>query len=421
MTKNLLYKTQRVYLIFSIAVFIVVAPLFYIITEKLYIKDTDETLITYKTEFLKKYILKLKETDIPVWNKFNNDIKIIKTKGLTDDSIFNTSHYNITEQENEPYRELYSPVIIEGKPYTFSVGVNMLESEDLMISIALLFIVIIILLLSGLFFINKELSLSLWKPFYTTLQQIEDFEIDKYELPQLSETKIKEFNRLNNSIFKLIEKNIKIYQNQREFVENAAHELQTPIAVFQAKIDTLIQGSDITEAQSVIFASLNNTVNQLKRLNKNLLLLSKIDNNQFEKIESFSIKKLIEKQLDFFIEQAEQKSIMIKINLQNDITVNADIGLTEILVNNIFLNAVRHNIKCGELYISLSEKKLTVANTGKSKQLSEEKIFHRFSTSDSSEQGTGLGLAIVKKIADANNWSVSYSFSENLHFFSVQF
>src|SRR5690606_26525908 len=145
--------------------------------------------------------------------------------------------------ENEPYRELNLPVSIEGKPYTYSARINLVETEDLMKSIALLFFIIISLLLIGLLLINKRLSLNLWKPFYETLQQIEQFEIDKSNQPKLTDTNIEEFNRLNQSIEKLIERNTSIYHSQREFIENAAHELQTPLAVFQAKIDTLIQSA----------------------------------------------------------------------------------------------------------------------------------------------------------------------------------
>ena len=137
-------------------------------------------------------------------------------------------------------------------------------------------------------------------------------EIDKNKEPHFLETDIEEFNRLNQSIEKLIEKNSIIYKNQREFIENAAHELQTPLAVFQAKIDTLIQFPTITQEHSEILNSLNDNVSKLNHLNKNLLLLSKIDNNTYYKKEKIIVNDIIQKNLLFFTEQASSKNISIK-------------------------------------------------------------------------------------------------------------
>lgn len=421
MDKKLLHKTQRVYLIYAIIIFIAVAPVFYFVLHKMYISNADESLSLRKFDFLKNNISSLKEKDIPVWNKYNPDIKILKDIGLKKDSLFYTSYYEQQDEEDEPYRELNAPILIENKPYTFSARTNLLELEDLITGIAIFFFIIFILLLTGLFFINKRLSLFLWKPFYQTLRQIEGFEIDRSNKPVFFDSDIEEFNRLNSSINKLIEKNIIIYNKQREFIENAAHELQTPIAVFKAKIDTLIQRPDLTKGQSEILVLLNNTVSRLNRLNKNLLLLSKIDKSQFDKTEIFSVKELIEKQLIFFKEQAEQKNIEIQTDLQNDFTLNANIGLTEILINNLLLNAIRHNVKNGEVNISLLKQKLIITNTGALEELDKKKLFSRFSKSNTSKQGNGLGLAIVKSIADVNHWTVTYSFSNNLHSFIVQF
>lgn len=88
MTKKLLHKTSRAYLIFAVLILIISAPLFYFLTEKLYIDDADEALILRKNEFLQFSISHLKKTDIPVWNQFNRDIKIKEATQLKNDTIF---------------------------------------------------------------------------------------------------------------------------------------------------------------------------------------------------------------------------------------------------------------------------------------------------------------------------------------------
>jgi signal transduction histidine kinase len=387
----------------------------------LYIEETDETLILHKNEFVKFSLPTLKTADIQNWNKYNRNIKIEPFKKSGKDTIFYSSYYDALDAEIEPYRELNASILIEGNPYTYSARINLVEKEDLMKSIAILFLVIISLLLVGLFVITKRLSINLWKPFYETLNQIENFEIDKSNHPKFTETNIEEFNRLNNSIEKLITKNTSIYHSQREFIENAAHELQTPLAVFQAKIDTLIQNADFTQEQYKMLSSLNDSVSRLNRLNKNLLLLSKMENDIYNENQTVNLKEAIEKHFDFFAEQAKAKNLFIKTAINEAVTVKSNPVLAEILISNLFLNAIRHNVSNGQVLVTLSNNSLKFSNTGQSQTLVADKLFNRFSKSNPSEQGNGLGLAIIKKIADLNNWKISYSFANNFHSFSVAF
>jgi signal transduction histidine kinase len=269
--------------------------------------------------------------------------------------------------------------------------------------------------------ITKRLSLKIWKPFNDTLYQIEKFEIDKLTQPRFIATNIEEFNRLNQSIEKLIEKNTSIFRAQREFIENAAHELQTPLAIFQAKIDSFIQNSEFSPEQYKILSSLNDSVLRLNRLNKNLLLLSKLDTENYGEKETVNLNEIIKKHLDFFTEQASSKNLIIALKLTENIAVLTNPVLAEILVTNLFLNAIRHNIQDGQLSVELSDDSLIFSNSGQTEPLVLGNLFNRFSKSNASEQGNGLGLAIIKKIAAINNWQISYSFEKSLHTFRVTF
>ena len=421
MNKKLLHKTSGAYLIYSLLILIISAPVFYFAIKELYLNETDDTLLLHKNEFLKYSVSNLQYADIPVWNKFNRNAKIDSGKQLTKDSFFYTTYYDTLDAEMEPYRELNVPIEIQGKPYTYSERINLVETEDLIENIAFLFLAIISILLIGLFIITKKLSLHLWKPFYKTLEQIENFEIDKSKQPDFLKTGIEEFNRLNASIQKLIKKNTAIYKSQREFVENAAHELQTPLAVFQVKIDTLIQRPDVTKEQSEILDSLNDSVSRLNRLNKNLLLISKIENDNYTDTQTILLTSYIKKNIDFFTEQAKSKNLVIKTELQEELAIKSNPVLTEIFISNLFLNAIKHNLPGGQIIVTISNKKLVFSNTGQSHPLSSDTLFNRFSKSNPTEQGTGLGLSIVKKIAELNKWVVSYNYSHNFHSFTVTF
>lgn len=422
MRKKLLNKTLSAYILFSLGVLVVSAPLFYFLTERLFLDDADETLLLNKREFVEYAIPAMKRADIVVWNKMNRDIKIeVRQFVLSKDSIFSHFYVDSIVNESEPYRVLITPVVIDGELYTYIARISLVESDDVVENIALLFAVIVCLLLLGFFILTRQLSRKLWKSFYATLEQIEQFEVYKNSIPVLNETTIEEFYRLHTAINNLIERNIRIYKSQQEFIENAAHEMQTPLAVFQAKIDVIIQSPDITQEQSELFVELYSAASRLNKLNKNLLLLSKIENNHYEDIESISVKDILIKQLDFFNEQAAEKHIVIEANYSADVYMKANLFLVEILISNLLLNAIRHNIDNGELKFSLEEKRLTVSNTGAEQALIPDKLFQRFSKVNPSEKGSGLGLSIVKRIAELYGWKIQYAHTSNVHEFIVEF
>jgi signal transduction histidine kinase len=420
MNKKLLNKTTASFLLFSVLILLISVPAFYYITERLYIEETDETLSLHRDEFLKEELPKINSNDISLWNKYNRNVQIVPSHIVSKDTIFDKIYFDELENENEPYRELNSPIVIKGQPYTYVGRINLIEKEDLIISIALLFLVVIIILLLGILLITKVLSKKLWAPFYDTLNQIQGFEIDKNKKPNFMHTDVEEFNRLNKSLDRLIEKNTDIYNNQREFVENAAHELQTPLALFQTKIDTLFQ-LDVTKEQSEVLSSLNKDVSRLNRLNKNLLLLSKIENENYLDKQPIVINEYLKKHLDFFTEQAKAKNLNIVIEYTEKLKIQGNPSLTEVLINNLFLNAIRHNVKNGEISIIITSESITFLNTGQETSLIVDKLFNRFSKVNPSSQGNGLGMAIIKKITEISHWKIDYAFENNLHCFTVKF
>lgn len=418
--KKLLLKTTSSFLIYAVIILLIAAPVFYYTCQWLYIYETDEVLLFHKGAFVNESHSNYKAGDIAAWNKYNHNVTIVPDMGVTKDSIVGEMIFEAMANEKEPFRILYAPVEINGKKYTYIEKRNLVEMEGMVISVAFMFLFIIIILLTGIIWISKKSAAQIWKPFYNTLTQIEEFEIDKNNSPEFIATDIDEFDRLNKSLERLIEKNTVIYKSQREFVENAAHELQTPLALFQTKIDTL-QQLDLTKEQSELVGSLNKDVSRLNRLNKNLLLLSKIDNESYLDRDTIVLSDYIDKHLDFFREQAQSKSITINTHFINFITLKGNTALTEVLLNNLFLNAIRHNIKNGVIDIITENNSLKFVNTGQQTPLGAQSIFNRFSKVNPSSQGNGLGLAIIKKICEINQWEIRYSFNDNLHIFEVIF
>ena len=420
MSKKLLHKTLRYYLLFSVAVLLVSAPMFYFITNKLFIDEADEGIELRKDEFLKDHLATIQSEQISIWNKFNRDIKIEKqTAVLKSDSLFYRHFYDTLEKESEPYRVLYSPIKIDEIPYTLMVRTNLVESEDIILSVAILFLITLSVLLTGLYFITRRLSSHLWKPFYSTLTHMEHFEIHTDTRPILTENDTEEFMRLNQSVSKLLERNATAFKNQKEFIENAAHELQTPLAAFQAKLDMLAQKLTFTEEIGDTLSGLNDSLSRLVRLNKNLLLLSKMEGSLFFR-ESISVSDLLKRQSTFLEEQAQEKEIEMILDSSEEVTILADGTMLEMAISNLLLNAVRHNKEGGKIMISLNHSSLTVSNTSSHDGLDRSKLFKRFAFPGSTG-GNGLGLAIVDKAAALHGWRVDYAYENQLHTFRLFF
>ncbi len=421
MNKKLLHKTTRNFLILSAVILLVSAPVFYFVSHFLYIYEADEVLTFHKADFVKKSKQDhFTEADIAIWNKYNHGVEIIADTGLKRDSIFSKDYFDTTSQEYEPFRELWSPIEINGKKYTYTEKNNLVVMEEMVVAVAVMFLMVLAFLMIAIIWFSNKSASRLWAPFYDTLRQMQSFELDKNNHPKFTETGIEEFTRLNKSLERLIEKNVAIFKSQREFVENAAHELQTPLALFQAKLDSLSQ-LDMTQEQSQLLSALNRDVTRLNRLNKNLLLLSKIENDSYFEAEEISVNDYLNKNFEFFSEQASAKSIKIVTDFSETIAVRTNTVLFDVLLNNLFLNAIRHNKENGTIKIETSKNSLSFINSGNGIALDDERMFNRFAKINPSGKGNGLGLAIVRKIVEVNSWTIHYHFSDGLHFFTIRF
>ena len=150
-----------------------------------------------------------------------------------------------------------------------------LRSLSIIKFLSLFFFLVLII---GFWLINRQVSKKVWTPFQDTLQKLKSFQLANQYVPEFSETNTLEFQELNNALNKLIKHSVATYKSQKEFTENASHELQTPLAIIKNKIDVLLQKEPLTERQFQLLEDINVTLTKVSHLNKNLLLLSKIEN-----------------------------------------------------------------------------------------------------------------------------------------------
>ncbi len=233
-------------------------------------------------------------------------------------------------------------------------------------------------------------------------------------------TDIEEFHELNQSIDLLVQKNINSYHLQKSFTENASHELQTPIALLKSKLDLLIQEKGITPQISEIIKSIEIPLTRLTRINKNLLLLAKVENHQFQDEAQLDIKHHVESSLLLFEDYISIKNLDISCVFEHTILESANLFLLETLLNNLLSNAIRHTQDGGNILIKIENRSLIYCNSGVN-PLNKSQLFERFSPIAVEKVSSGLGLAIIEEICNKYHWQIEYTFENKKHIFTIEF
>ncbi len=198
--------------------------------------------------------------------------------------------------------------------------------------------------------------------------------------------------------------------------------MQTPLAVFQSQLDLLLQDTDLTESQVKVVQSLYTVSSRLRRLNKNLLLLAKIDNYQFKETQEIDFNQVLKTQLSYLKDLAEDYGITVLIDSKNPLHVTANKTLLESLINNLVVNAISHNKNNGSISIEVKDRTFLISNTGEKTPLDKDKVFRRFSRTSEKKKGNGLGLSITYQICKLHGWKIEYEYpDEGLHRFIVRF
>jgi signal transduction histidine kinase len=324
--------------------------------------------------------------------------------------------FDPSQNEMEEFRELISFKEINGKNYRITVRMLVVESEDILIAVVVSYLVIILLVFIFLFYFSKARNQKLWLPFFTNLEQMKKFSLSSPEPLQLVESEIVEFHELNKEIDTLTQKVRTDYLNLKQFTENVSHEIQTPLAIIQAKIDNIINGDDLNDVQYGHLTSIQKDIQRLTQMNKRLTLLTKIENRQFMNIEKVSLTDVMTAIIENFHEISAAE---IKYDRKNEIWAKMDPHLAEVLCANLISNAIKYNTEKGDIEVTTKDKLLSVSNYGTARLSHPENLYARFYRENEGEKSTGLGLAIVKRICDLYGFLVGYEFKEGKHVFSV--
>ena len=408
---KLFTKYTRVNLLATIVIFLLSVVAFYFAIRFIVIEQVDSDL-------------RIEEREIETYVKEHNALPEpipVKDQKISYSPSGDHSHKKrfttiAIKGERDSFRILQFGITVNEKNYLATVAKSLEGTDNLANSILLISLATILLIMGTSLVINRVLLKRLWKPFYSSLDVLKNFRVDKKQSLNFPSTQIDEFTFMNHTIQKTTNQAQQEYSLLKEFTENASHEMQTPLAIIRSKLDLLIQDENLSEDQSKTMQSAYSAIEKLSRLNQSLLLLAKIENNQFSETTNINLKQKLEEKLDAFHELWQNQGIAVSSSLA-DATVSLNNELTDILLNNLLSNATRHNFSKGCIKIVLREKTLEVSNSSKEKELNAQQMFLRFFSQDKKSRYNGLGLSIIKQICDVSGFTIRYLFTGNEHRF----
>lgn len=348
--------------------------------------------------------------------------KAFSIKDHYTDTIIRIQNLGEVDSKLDPVRMLTTAFEDKDRYYQLKIINPMVEKDDLVHRLLLNMIWLYAALIITILVINNFVLQRLWKPFYELLHKLQSYRLGSGGKPPSIKTKTKEFKDLEEAVQTLLDHNIKIYDQQKQFIGNASHELQTPLAIAITKLELLLEEEKLDGLQANKLVEILEIIERLVRLNKSLLLLTKIENKQFLNTQNVEINSIVRRGIDELQELSEFKNIEISLNENTRIFKTMDPSLTEIMISNLLKNAIFHNrSNSGKVEIILDKNILSICNTGVDKPLEGTQIFKRFYKSPSEKENTGLGLAIIKAITDLYKIRIFYEFKNQKHCFELHF
>jgi signal transduction histidine kinase len=423
---KLLHYTGRYFLIFSLLSFIIGGVVLFFTLNYMLDHEMDESLRHTRSVLHKE--LSKRDSLPSVVEVMDEVIDIHEILTLTKEQIFKdtfrmveeTEEDGTTELELEPFRQYIYTEQIKGKNYRIALNHSKFENEHLLTAIIGLIIGLLLLFLVVINLFNRYLSVKLWQPFYQIVESVKQFNMAKTPPHQGINTHIEEFKTLDEALQKMTAKISRDYHSLKQFTENASHEMQTPLAIIQSQIELLSQNETQEEKTVRQLHQIQLAARKLSKLNQALLLLTRIENRQFNQTEKVNLAEVIQQKIDSLELLIAAKSIEVSTHLQ-PVFVMANLLLMDILISNLLSNAIKHNLFSGKIKIVLTNKKLSVGNDGALSFIPTKELFERFKKADDAAKSVGLGLSIVKEICEVNNWSINYHHQAGWHDVEIDF
>lgn len=418
---KLLHYTYRK---LSLLLFLLIAVwgvLFYYAIIEEVVDETDDTLENYADILMESAL-----QDPSVLEAEGQLMSFYKFRPISEEEgrhyrqvFYDSTMYIELEDEDEPVRVMRTAFRMpDGQYYELTLMISILERDDMVEAIlwylSALFLMFLICTSIGIRLVLK----GVFRPLHELLDWLHRIEPGKEVPPLDNSTKIREFRQLSDAAVDMGNRSYKAYEEQKQFIENASHELQTPLAIVRGKVELLAESEGMTEQQMKELDEIYSTLGRAVKLNKSLLLLSRIENGQYTEMEDVSVDEILDELLPDLMDIYEHRQVrLLREQGEEPFIIRCNHSLAQILISNLVKNSLLHNKEGGELQILTTPSSLTIKNTGDA-PLDGEKLFHRFyHSTDGKKDSTGLGLAIARSIALSASMNLAYKWEDGMHCF----
>ena len=325
------------------------------------------------------------------------------------------------KREQEPARVLTSIFSdAEGQFYELMVMTPTFEKNDLFEAVLAWIVVLYVALLFIVLVVTMIIFRRSLQPLYDLLHWLDAYRPGGRPQSVPNKSDVEEFRRLNVALQQAVDRSEELFERQSQFIGNASHELQTPLAIIGNRVEWLLDSPSITEEEAGELFKIQKTLSRAVRLNKTLLLLTKIDNGQFPESVEVDIVTALEEGVESYGDVYAAREVNFTHNLPAELKVTMNESLATTLISNLVKNAYVHTPQGGDAHIEIVGRTLRVSNTG-SEPLDKEHIFERFYQAARKEGSTGLGLALVAAVCRYYNLRLEYFFAGGKHNFEVEF
>ena len=387
------------------------------------VDETDDTLENYGEILMESALhdLSILETEGSLMS-FYKFTPISEEEGRHYRQVFyDATVYIELEDEDEPVRVMCTAFRMpDGQYYELKLMISILERDDMVEAmlwyLGALFLLFLICTSIGIQLVLK----GVFRPLHRLLDWLHCIQPGKEVPPLDNPTKIREFRQLSDAALDMGNRSYKAYEEQKQFIENASHELQTPLAIVRGKVELLAESEGMTEQQMEQLDEIYATLGRAVKLNKSLLLLSRIENGQYTEMEDVSVDEILDELLPDLMDIYEHKQVrLIRKREEQPFIIRCNHSLAQILVSNLVKNSLLHNREGGELQVLTTPTSLVIKNTG-DVPLDGEKLFRRFYHGmDGKKDSTGLGLAIARSIALSSSLKLTYEWQDGMHTFRL--
>lgn len=410
---KLLYRTTRDFLLSTIVILVITGAGLYLFLQDEVTDEMNEQL-ALQAAMVSRQLEEGKDAHY-LFTEINKTTDPVHLQPVYGDTLL----YDEIQKVTEDYHYLDIVKNIRGENYRIKVMTAYIGWDEYFKMIFSILLGTTLLLGVSSVLITYFTSRKIWKPFFLNLESIKNYSVSSDAPLKLYDSDIKEFKEMQHTLNDMTQRSHREYNALREFTENASHEIQTPLGIIQSKLDRISQ-LNVSEEMARHITQAKSGVDRLKKMNKNLLLLAKLDNNTFADKQMVWFDEVITQHLDTMEELFTVKEVAISTQVLRT-PVLSNPYLCEILVSNLISNALRYTDEGGLINISLSSHEFQVTNTGTELDFPAEFLFDRFRKSTKNIQSTGLGLAIVQQICQLNGWEIRYVYVDKQHVFTVIF